>query len=296
MYAKATTPISFIVDPQRDGGISNALWKEVNPTIAVSSNKFRFNQAEGLIRADVKFGRFEFSMNMPITAAIGAAALTTGEGLDDATSGGTYSGTTPANGTPVTYTIEIDGTGTPDTFSWYIDGVLQVAAVEITASSQALGDDGVTVTFGATTGHTSGDIWTISVTGDTTADFNGDVEFGLKNLSLGTVGKISVLADQSEDTFSFITYDIFGTAETTAITWDTDWNNQATRFIIEWFNDRVRLLVLNNGDTSTRVLAEHKTRVGTYSLNPFIRAVGNDNVDVDYIIVDNAQQNSIMLI
>lgn len=68
MWGKNTSPVSFIVDPQRDG-ISNALWKVVSGTPAVSSNKFRFNTAEGLVRADVKFGRYEFAVTFPTTGS-----------------------------------------------------------------------------------------------------------------------------------------------------------------------------------------------------------------------------------
>lgn len=66
----------------------------------------------------------------------------------------------------VRYKIEIDGEGSPDTFSWYKttnDGTTTGATgVSITAGEQLL-DDGIYIDFGATTGHTSGDYWTISV-------------------------------------------------------------------------------------------------------------------------------------
>jgi len=87
-----------------------------------------------------------------------------GSGLNDATSGGTFTGTTVAS--RCGFDIEIDGTGTPDTFKWRkhtppdtIGGY--TAGVAITGAAQTL-SDGVTVTFGATTGHTSGDKWLFS--------------------------------------------------------------------------------------------------------------------------------------
>ena len=200
MYPKSTSPVSFIVDPQRDG-VSNALWFEADPTLALSGNKFRFNAASGVVRADVKYGRFEFSVTYPLT------------------------------------------------------------------------------------------------TGQTPTNLVNDIEFGLKNLSLGTLGKISVLADKSEDTFTFNTYDICGTAvQSTTITCTDAWGGAVTRFIIEWYNDRIRLLVIDPSATATRVLAEHKTKIGSYPLNPFVTVVGAESFDVDYIVVDNANKNSIMLI
>ncbi len=81
----------------------------------------------------------------------------TGSGLDDLTAGGTFTG-----GANITYTVKIDGTGTPDTFKWSKDGgsTWEVETVNIDGTAQTL-DLGVTVTFGATTGHTLNDLWTI---------------------------------------------------------------------------------------------------------------------------------------
>ena len=82
----------------------------------------------------------------------GAVAFT-GTGLDDAESGGTYTG----NG-HIEYKVVIDGEGTPDTFEWFKDGVSEAAGVAITGAAQTL-DNGLTIEFAATTGHTSGDQW-----------------------------------------------------------------------------------------------------------------------------------------
>lgn len=79
----------------------------------------------------------------------------TGAGLNDGTSGGTYTGTAPA-----TYDVEIDATGTPDTFKWRKNAGSYTAGVAITGAAQTL-SDGVTITFAATTGHTLADVWTL---------------------------------------------------------------------------------------------------------------------------------------
>lgn len=78
--------------------------------------------------------------------------------LNDCTSGGTYTGTARTN-----YLVEIDATGTPDTFQWSKDGGLTYEATgeAITGSAQTL-DQGVQVTFGATTGHAVGDQWLLA--------------------------------------------------------------------------------------------------------------------------------------
>lgn len=87
----------------------------------------------------------------------------TGTGLDDLSVGGAYD-------TDIVYdymyfVVRIDATGTPDTFEWWTwdetnEWVKQASGVAITGSSQDLSND-VTVTFGATTGHTVGDYWEI---------------------------------------------------------------------------------------------------------------------------------------
>ena len=89
---------------------------------------------------------------------ITTATPSTGITLDDMTSGGTYSGTTSKH-----YKVQIDGEGTPDTYKWSDNG-----GVTWNASTQAIGvgalalNTGVTITFAATTGHSSGDYWTFS--------------------------------------------------------------------------------------------------------------------------------------
>jgi hypothetical protein len=92
-------------------------------------------------------------------SSVGTASFT-GTGLNDLTSGGTFTGSSALN-----YKIEIDATGTPDTFKWSDDGgtTWDATGVAITGSAQTL-NHGVTVTFGATTGHTLGDYWTFSTT------------------------------------------------------------------------------------------------------------------------------------
>jgi len=78
-----------------------------------------------------------------------------GGGLNDATWGTAFSGASSAY-----YEVEIDGEGTPDTFKWRKNGGAYTTGVSITGAAQTL-DDGQTITFGATTGHTLGDRWVI---------------------------------------------------------------------------------------------------------------------------------------
>jgi len=117
---------------------------------------------EKAVTADKKF-KFAIDLNAEYTelifSALSAAvesAVFSGVGVDDATSSGTFTGSEA-----VEYLVEIDGTS-PDTFRWSKDGgsTWVASTVAITGAAQLL-DDGVSITFTATTGHTSGDQWTI---------------------------------------------------------------------------------------------------------------------------------------
>lgn len=104
------------------------------------------------------------------SGSIGSAEFT-GSGLDDATSGGTDTGTTSR-----TYRVQIDAEGTPDTFKWSNDNgaTWEASGVSIDSTAQAL-DDGITITFAATTGHTLNEYWDIVVTVNGTWGLHLDV-------------------------------------------------------------------------------------------------------------------------
>jgi hypothetical protein len=82
----------------------------------------------------------------------------TGTGLNDMTAGGTFTGTVNR-----TFRIEIDdATVTPTTFRWSQDGgtTWTASGVGITAGlAQAVGAEGMTVTFASDAGHTLADRW-----------------------------------------------------------------------------------------------------------------------------------------
>lgn len=86
-------------------------------------------------------------------------AIFDGTGLDDLTAGGTTTGKNQI------FEVEIDAEGTPDTFKWRVNGGSYTPTVSITGAAQTL-TDGLTVTFGATTGHTLADSWRIYVCGN----------------------------------------------------------------------------------------------------------------------------------
>lgn len=95
---------------------------------------------------------------------VGAASQTTGSGLDDLTSGGTFK-----KQTDVTVVVKITNADTTDTFQYSMDGgtTWNGTDIDMTGSAQTL-EKGVTVTFAATTGHTLADEWTIECTATAT--------------------------------------------------------------------------------------------------------------------------------
>jgi hypothetical protein len=157
-------------------------------------------------------------------------------GLDDLTSSGLYTGSSPLE---ITIRIEIDSTGTPNTFQWAKDGVVQATGVAITGSQQLL-SDGIYITFAATTGHKNKDKWifgagyrlredqamaieeTLSV--DSDGIFAGEVEaFGMVSHSDITHanGDIIIETQVDGDSHSIIYEDETGT-EKISITWTDD--------------------------------------------------------------------------
>ena len=94
--------------------------------------------------------------NLNITSVANIFAVVfRGEGLDDGTSGGTYTGSIQQD-----YEVVVDTTGGTDTFKWRRTGIDFVTGVAMTGGAQTL-DSGVTITFAATTGHDLYDRWTI---------------------------------------------------------------------------------------------------------------------------------------
>jgi hypothetical protein len=111
----------------------------------------------------VGFGTPDGAMTTPGPAKNTLVALhgTPTPSQDDLTVGaGPFTGF----GFPV-YNIEIDGTG-PDTFKWKrsTDSTWRGTTVACATITGTLLEDGISAIFGGTTGHTSGDKWTITVT------------------------------------------------------------------------------------------------------------------------------------
>lgn len=147
------------LDAELIGRGSKATTSETKPAQA-SENYLRYGDVSifrgGGLTGSVAAGTLAYA------SASVASDTFTGSGLDDITTGGTYTGEESE-----TFYVEVDSVGTPDTFKWKRGNGAWTTGVSMTGSAQTLAD-GVEVTFGATTGHTLGDQWNFAVVGTKT--------------------------------------------------------------------------------------------------------------------------------
>jgi hypothetical protein len=137
----------------------NLTYTELGVETASLDTSIKVDNIQGLTKYDkVKFlgvsGDIERITDLPGTGY--STAVTATAALDDLALSGNYTDEVARN-----YKVEIDAAGTTDTFKWSNDGGATWVAtgVAITGSAQAL-ENGLSVTFTNTTGHTLGDNWT----------------------------------------------------------------------------------------------------------------------------------------
>jgi hypothetical protein len=126
-----------------------------------------------------KPGGATHNVELTLSAEVAPPALVglptfVGTGLDDLTAGGDFSGSGISS-----YLVEIDAEDpASDSFRWSSDGGTTWAAegVAINDTEHALAD-GVSIAFGAQTGHTLADMWTVdaAVTQASSVSIKGDV-------------------------------------------------------------------------------------------------------------------------
>tara|TARA_R110002074_G_scaffold189465_6_gene355275 strand:- start:2210 stop:6154 length:3945 start_codon:yes stop_codon:yes gene_type:complete len=113
-------------------------------------------------------------------------------GLDDLSVSGTYTGTED-----IRYIVDISNVGMPDSFRWSNDdGQTYSSDIPISGSAQLI-ENGISVTFGATTGHTSTDNWIISAKSeDVTDEWNKD---GSDDGDAGSLKRRIIMAFRGKD-------------------------------------------------------------------------------------------------
>ncbi len=145
---------------------------------------FKFDANQG-INAVLAAG-FEQQRRLKVNAAaVQTSEVFTGGGVDDLTPGGTFSGIRSH-----LYKVVVSTASTTDKFIYWRDGVQISAAagVAMTGGAQTL-DNGVTITFGATTGHTLAEFWEFEAT-ITTDRYKVDADSRAHHLRLSLDRKV----------------------------------------------------------------------------------------------------------
>ena len=164
-----TSGVTSVLDIGNDGG-TYGNWLQSTSSVDLSQNyPLLLNPNGGRIGVGITTAPV-FEVDIGGTSTIGALTYS-GSHLNDATLGGTYNGISTQ-----TLRVQIYKTGTPDTLEWSIDGGVTWTTTHFEHSSDLLNEipitvgaiplnySGVTITFGATTGHTLGDYWQTTLT------------------------------------------------------------------------------------------------------------------------------------
>jgi len=165
-----------ILDAPANGttyGRNNNAWVAVvGGTPAGSDTQIQYNNA-GSFGADAGFFKGDETFGLGLLHTQQSAVTFTGSGLDDLIVLGLFTGTVPT-----TYTVTVASTGTPDTFDW-TDGTNSGTGVSMSTSPISL-SNGISISFGADTGHTLTESWTWDYTtvNQNVLDFsNNDYKF-----------------------------------------------------------------------------------------------------------------------
>jgi len=182
-YQEGTTPYNalrgiFISDTQVTGsGLDENVAIEIDDQVSGIRN-FAFRSGLGQIFHGDR-------LTVKSSPASVQKVTFTGAGLNDATSGGTYTGLDD-----LAYCVQIDtSVPSPNTFEWGTGGSCSNGAtgVGITGAAQNL-SNGVQITFAAINDHTIGDDWTFTAYAPiplTLQDHSGNIKFRVKET--GTV-------------------------------------------------------------------------------------------------------------
>jgi len=148
----------------------------------------------------------------------------TGSGLDDLTYSGNYNSTTVT-----TYRVKIDAAAGTDTFTWSDDSAAtwEATGVAITGGAQEL-NNGIVVTFAATTGHTLNEYWEITTIITTTAMHKlGEIVVDHEGTSADDKGEMVVKTNNGTSATAVQTYHSNGDSTFTAKCYNSDGANFA---------------------------------------------------------------------
>ncbi len=133
-----------------------ASWRD--PGAGLGANTFTGDQTingDLTLFGDINIGSATIEQDNATHAPIYSSGLT---GLDDISSSGLYT----LSGSAI-FQVKVDSTGTPDNFVWRKGSVGAYSSAAAMTGSAQLMQDGISVTWAATTGHTLDDTWEIHV-------------------------------------------------------------------------------------------------------------------------------------
>jgi hypothetical protein len=148
----------------------------------------------------------------------------TGSGLDDLTFAGAYNSTTVR-----TYRVKIDAASGTDTYTWSDDGTStwEATGVAITGSAQEL-NNGINITFAATTGHTLNEYWDITTIITTSAMHKlGEIIVDHEGTSNDDKGEMIVKTNDGSSATAVQTYHSNGDSTFSAKCYNSDGANFA---------------------------------------------------------------------
>ena len=148
----------------------------------------------------------------------------TGSGLDDITFSGNYNSSTVR-----TYHVKIDAAAATDTFTWSDDDASswEATGVAISGTAQEL-NNGIVITFAATTGHTLAEYWKITTIITTTAMHKlGEIVVDHEGTSADEKGEMVVKTNNNSTINTVQTFHSNGDATFSAKCYNADGANFA---------------------------------------------------------------------
>lgn len=312
---------SLILSPFKDGATPSGLWHVISGAFTIAANKYVVgNSSEVIMLGDLRFARLkfhnadfglsgsqnptqlaadiEFGYKDPATGRKATFFLNEDQDLVKATGTLTSDATNVADGDTVTIgtTVYRFKTVMAQAYDVQIGGTAAISLDNLKAAINASGTPGVEY-FAGTLAHPT-----------VTATTNTDTTQVIEAITGGTAGNAIVTTeasthlswggatmsggiDEIAGQLQLVTVDEAGNSNTQTVKWQSAWNNDASKFTGEilWFNDRVIFNV--NGAT----LATFKVELPKDPMHVYMKTFGADTLTLDEILIDNAEQSSIIV-
>ncbi len=312
---------SLILSPFKDGASPSGLWHVISGAFTIAANKYVVgNSSEVIMLGDLRFARLkfhnadfglsgsqnptqlaadiEFGYKDPATGRKATFFLNEDQDLVKATATLTSTGVDVTDGKIVTIgtTVYRFKTVMAQAYDIQIGGTAAISLDNLKAAINASGTPGVEY-FAGTLAHPTVEATTNT---DTTQVIQALTGGTAANAIVTTTDEVTLSwgagtmtggVDEIAGQLQLITVDEAGNSNTQTVKWQDAWNNDADKFTGEilWFNDRVIFNV--NGVT----LGTFKTDLPKDPMHLYMKTVSTDALLFDEILVDNAEQSSIII-